>query len=176
MIAGYRMADDDMAISKRQAVHWMFDVAVALKAIDGALEIFGGYFLLFRPGWIGPAAEAWATTLLQHDPASHLAHVLSRWGSGLTLDTEHFATTYLIAHGAAKLFIAWGLVREKLWAFPTALVVFGLLVVYQLFRLAHTHSPTLAVLIAMDVGVCYLIWREYGFRRDSDRNAPPQAA
>ena len=67
----------------------------------------------------------------------------------MTLDTEHFATTYLIAHGAAKLFIAWGLVREKLWAFPTALVVFGLLVGYQLFRLAHTHSQTLAVLIAI---------------------------
>ncbi len=154
----------------------MFDVAVAFKAIDGALEIGGGYFLLFRPGWIGPAAQAWATTLLRHDPASHLAHMLSRWGGGLTLDTEHFATTYLIAHGTAKMFIAWGLVREKLWAFPTALIVFGLLVVYQFFRLAHTHSPTLAVLVVLDIGVCYLIWREYGFRRDGDRNAPPQPA
>lgn len=153
-----------MTISKRQAIHWMFDIAVALKAIDGVLEIVGGYFLVFRPGWIGPAAVTWATTLLAHDPASRFAHVLSRWGGALTPDTEHFASSYLIAHGAAKVFIAWGLIREKLWAFPTALVVFGLLILYQLYRFAHTHSPVLAVLIALDIAVCYLIWREYRFR------------
>ena len=84
----------------------------------------------------------------------------------LTVDTEHFASIYLIAHGVAKLFIAWGLIREKLWAFPTALVVFGLFIVYQLYRFAHTHSITLALLITIDVVVCYLIWREYGFRRE----------
>jgi uncharacterized membrane protein len=95
--------------------------------------------------------------------------VLARWGDGLTLDTEHFASTYLIVHGAAKVFIAWGLIREKLWAFPTALLIFGLLVLYQIYRFAHTHSSTLPVLIVLDVAVCYLIWREYGFRRDSAR-------
>lgn len=163
-----------MAISKRQGVHWMFDIAVAFKAIDGALEIVAGYFLVFRPGWIGPATVTWAATLLTHNPASRIAHMLSRWGGGLTLDTEHFASTYLIAHGAAKVFIAWGLIREKLWAFPTALVVFGLLIVYQLFRFAHSHSSTLLVLITLDVAVCYLIWREYGFRRHSDE-APTKA-
>ena len=145
----------------------MFDIAVAIKALDGALEIIAGYFLVFKPGWIGPMAVEWATTLLTHDPASHLGRLLANWGGSLTLDTEHFASGYLIAHGAAKLFIAWGLIREKLWAFPTALIVFGLLILYQIVRFTHTHSTTLLVLIALDVAVCYLIWREYGFRRDS---------
>jgi uncharacterized membrane protein len=156
----------------------MFDIAVAFKAIDGALEIVGGYFLVFKPGWIGPAAVTWAEAFLIHDPASHLAPMLARWGHALTLDTEHFASTYLIAHGAAKLFIAWGLIRERLWAFPTALVVFGLLIVYQGFRFTHTHSPTLAVLMTLDLAVCYLIWREYGFRRERApievRQPPPR--
>ena len=154
-----------MAISKRQALHRMFNLAVLLKAIDGALEVAGGYFLIFRPGFVGPAAVEWATTLLMHDPASRLGRMISRWGDGLTLDTEHFASTYLIAHGAAKLFIAWGLMREKMWAFPTALIVFGLLIVYQFHRFTITHSTTLAMLIALDVAVCYLIWREYAARR-----------
>ena len=84
----------------------------------------------------------------------------------LTVDTEHFASIYLIAHGVAKLFIAWGLIGEKLWAFPTALVVFGLFILYQMYRVAHTLSFALALLIAIDLAVCYLIWREYGFRRE----------
>jgi uncharacterized membrane protein len=155
-----------MTISKRQAVHWMFDVAVAIKALNGVLEIVSGYFLIFKPGWIGPAAAAWAFTVLSHHPTTPFAAAIARWGDGLTLDTEHFASTYLVAHGAAKLFVAWGLFREKMWAFPTGLIVFGLLLLFQLYRFAHTHSITLAVLITIDVAVCYLIWREWGFRRE----------
>jgi uncharacterized membrane protein len=154
----------------------MFDVAVAFKAINGVLEIAGGYFLVFKPGWIGPAAAAWAEALLVHHPASWFAQTIARWGDGLTVDTEHFASIYLFGHGVAKVFIAWGLFREKLWSFPTALVIFGLLILYQLYRLAHTHSPTLAVLIMLDVAVCYLIWREYGFRREDGAWAQLRAA
>jgi uncharacterized membrane protein len=54
-----------------------------------------------------------------------------------------------------------------------ALVVFGLLILYQVHRIWHTHSLTLAILIGLDVAVCYLIWREYGFRREA---AIPPAA
>ena len=144
----------------------MFDVAVCVKAFNGALEIAGGSFLVLKPGWIGSTADALAATLLIQHPASWFAQMIGRWSDGLSADTEHFASIYLLAHGVAKLFIAWGLIREKLWAFPTALVVFGLLILYQLYRLAHTHSLTLALLITVDIVVCYLIWREYGFRRE----------
>ncbi|MFO1323419.1 MAG: DUF2127 domain-containing protein [Burkholderiales bacterium] len=154
-----------MQVSKRQAVHWLFDVAVAVKAFDGMLEVAAGTFLAVKPGWIGPAAEALATNVLSRHPANWIAEAVARWGDGLTMATEHFASVYLIAHGLAKLFISWGLIREKLWAFPTALVVFGLLILYQIHRVIGTHSLTLAVLIALDIAVCYLIWREYGFRR-----------
>lgn len=160
-----------MTISKRQAVHWMFDLAVAIKAVNGLLEIVGGYVLIFKPGWIGPKVAGWAVSILDDHPAVPFAASVARWGDGLTLDTEHFASSYLIAHGAAKLFIAWGLFREKLWAFPTALVVFGLLIGYQVYRLAHSHSTTLLVLIVIDLAVCYLIWREWGFRREPTKAA-----
>ena len=163
---GSRSPQASMPISKRQAVHWMFDVAIAIKALDGLLEIVAGYVLIFKPGWIGPAVAAWAVTFLIHHPFAPFAASIARWGDGLTLSTEHFASTYLVAHGAAKVFIAWGLVREKPWAFPVGLSVFGLLLVYQLYRFAHTHSTTLAVLIAVDGAVCYLIWREWRFRRE----------
>jgi uncharacterized membrane protein len=143
----------------------MFAAAIVVKAANGVLEIVAGYFLVFKPGWIGPATAVWATTLLLRDSANLFAQVLARWGVGLTLDTEHFASTYLIAHGVAKVFVAWGLLREKLWAFPAGLAIFGLLILYQLYHFAIHSSVVLALLIALDCGVCYLIWREYGFRR-----------
>ncbi len=171
MREAFARAGIEMSVTTRRTVHVMFDVAVIVKAINGVIEVIGGYLLVFNPGWMGPAAVGWATTLLLHDPDSRLAQALARWGSTLTLDTEHFASTYLIAHGAAKMFIAWGLIREKLWSFPTALAVFGTLILYQIYRVAHTHSLTLAGLIALDMAVCYLIWREYGFRRSGAAGA-----
>jgi uncharacterized membrane protein len=158
-------------ISKRLAFHWVFDAAVAIKAIDGVLEIAGGSFLLFKPGWIGPAIGTWAGEIPLDHPASRLAQIVNQWGDGLSADTEHFASAYLIAHGVAKVFIAWGLIREKLWAFPTALGVFGLLIAYQIYRVAHTHSVTLGSLIVLDIAVCYVIWREWGFRKDVEPSA-----
>ena len=132
----------------------MFDVAVALKALNGVLEIGAGYFLIFKPGWVGLAAARWSAQVLNAHPAAPFAAAITRWGAGLTLDTEHFASTYLIAHGAAKLLIAWALLKEKLWAFPTGLAVFGLLLAYQLYRFANTHSTMLAVLVVLDLVVC----------------------
>jgi uncharacterized membrane protein len=156
-----------MKISQRQAVRWIFDAAVVIKAIDGVLEIAGGYFLVFKPGWIGPVVAEWAYRLLLDHPASRIGAALAAWGDGLSADTERFASFYLIGHGIAKVFIAWGLIREKIWAFPVALAVFGALIAYQVHRLLQTHSGTLAVLIAVDIGVCYIIWREWGFRKQS---------
>ena len=60
--SGRSVFNDDnvaMTISKRQAVHWLFDLAVAIKAVNGLIEIIGGYVLIFKPGWIGPAVATW---------------------------------------------------------------------------------------------------------------------
>lgn len=159
--------------TKRQAVHWLFDAAVIVKGFDGVIEIALGAFILLHPGWIGAAAGSWSAELLERHPYSWLGEAVARWSDGLSDSTEHFASLYLVAHGVAKVFIAWGLWREKMWAFPTALLVFGLLILYQMVRFTHTHSLTLAVLIVLDLAVCYLIWREYGFRREALRAAPP---
>ncbi len=157
-----------MALSKRRAVHWLFDAAVILKAVNGVLEVAGGLILLAKPGWVGPAVASWAVDLMLHHSANRIGKALAVWGYGLQAGTEQFASIYLMAHGVAKLFIAWGLIREKLWAFPVGLVVFGLLIAYQLYRYTHTHSNTLALLVLLDVAVCYLIWREWGYRRNGD--------
>ena len=155
-----------MAISKRQVVHGMFDVAVAVKAFNGVLEIAGGSFLVVEPGWIGPTAETLAALLLIEHPANWFAQMIERWTYELNCRygalRQHLSDRPRCCEAVHRV----GLIREKLWAFPTALVVFGLFILYQMYRVAHTHSFTLALLIAIDLVVCYLIWREYGFRRE----------
>jgi uncharacterized membrane protein len=73
-----------------------------------------------------------------------------------------FGAIYLLAHGAVKIFLVVALLQKRMWAYPTALVVFGAFAVYELYRYTHTHSPVLLVLMAFELFVIWLIWREYG--------------
>ena len=83
------------------------------------------------------------------------------------LRSRHFASAYLIGHGVLKIFLAVTLLRERLWAFPTALSVLAIFVAYQLHRFVRTHSIVLLALTVVDLVVMVLIWREYRSRLES---------
>ena len=76
-----------------------------------------------------------------------------------------FAAVYLLGHGVIKLWLIIGLLREKLWYYPTALVVFGLFIVYQLYRYSFTHSIWLLLITIVDLVVIGLTWHEYRYLR-----------
>jgi uncharacterized membrane protein len=78
-----------------------------------------------------------------------------------TVSTQRFYAFYLLSHGVIRVFLVVGLLRNKPWAYPVSLVVFGLFIVYQLYRFSYTHGIGLIVLTVFDVIVMGLIWREY---------------
>jgi uncharacterized membrane protein len=76
-------------------------------------------------------------------------------------EAQVFGGLYLLSHGVVKLFLIIGLWRNKLWAYPAAISVFALFILYQLVRFARTHSVWLLVLTVLDIIVIWLIWHEY---------------
>jgi uncharacterized membrane protein len=72
---------------------------------------------------------------------------------------------YLLIHGALKLWLVLGLLREKLWYYPTAIAVFSLFIGYQLYRFSFTHSAFLLLITAIDLVVVALTWHEYNYLR-----------
>ena len=60
-----------------------------------------------------------------------------------------------------KLLLVVDLLRDKLWSYPASLIVFGLFIVYQLYRYSYTHGAGLIVLSVFDIVVMGLIWHEY---------------
>jgi uncharacterized membrane protein len=70
-----------------------------------------------------------------------------------------------LSHGVVKLWLIIGLLRQKLWYYPLAAAVFGLFIVYQLYRYSFTNSLWLLVLSAVDVAVIALTWHEYRYLR-----------
>ena len=136
-----------------------------VKGVDGVLELVGGALLLL----VGPAAlHHLGVVLARHEladePDDWIFMTLRHLAQSFSVETRHFAGAYLIAHGVLKIFLAVTLLRERLWAFPTALSVLAIFVAYQLHRFARTHSMVLLALTILDIVVMVLIWREYRSR------------
>lgn len=145
-----------------RTVHILFLIGVLAKAVDGVLEILGGLFLLFA----GPARlHRWLADLTQHElsesPNDVVARLLLGVQAQLTERTRIFATIYLLVHGLIKIGLVVAMLRRALWAYSTAIVIFTLFIIYQVYRYAITGALWLVALSVLDLIVIVLIWLEY---------------
>lgn len=149
---------------KPEQIHLLFRIGVVAKGIDGLLEAIAGVALFFTDRALLRSLVDWLTAgELQEDPADFVANHLVQFANHLSIGTKHFAASYLLGYGLVKVGLAAGLLRGKLWAYPTALVVLGLFLCYQIYRLSHTHSLALGVFSLMDLAILVLIWRDYQY-------------
>jgi len=153
-------------IKREKFIHKAFVWGVWLKAFDGCVEILSGIALLFTGVFAGVLAglseiltredfikglHGFISVNLQHAPPLLLAK------------SGRLAAAYLFGHGVVKIILAVGLLRGKLWAYPSALTVFTLFIAYQLYRYLFTHSVFLLILSALDLVVIGLTWHEYRY-------------
>lgn len=144
----------------------LFDLGVIIKGIDGALEVAGGVmFVLVKPLTLNATVLFLTAHEISEDPADVVANLIRRSVGHLSSNATLFASAYLLGHGLTKLFLAWGLLRGKLWAYPAALWFLGAFVLYQLYRIVLTHSFGLILLTVFDFIVMALTWHEYQFRK-----------
>jgi uncharacterized membrane protein len=130
-------------------IHQIFAVSVSLKGLHALVEIAGGVALyLFR-------ADTIARWLQPHDWAAH----------HFPASEQHFFAFYLLSHGLVKVVIVYGLLKERLWAYPASFVVFGAFIAYQLYRYSFTHDVVLIALSIFDLFVIALAVHEYGLLR-----------
>lgn len=157
-------------------VHLVFQVSLWIKALFALIEIGGGLVAFFvSREWLIEMANVITQGELVEDPHDLIANYLLKTVHDLSLSTQHFTAYYLLSHGILKLWLIAGLLRERLWYYPTALVVFSLFIVYQLYRFDHTHSLWLLLLTGVDLIVIALTWHEYRYLKFTIRagKSPP---
>lgn len=165
------MPNDDKVLDEKR-IHLIFQVSLFLKGAFAIFEIVGGILAYVVPQWFVLSVVAVLTQReLAEDPHDLVANYLFHTAQHLSVSTRHFTAVYLLSHGAIKLWLIVGLLREKLWYYPTAMVVFALFIVYQLYRFSFTHSVLLLFITALDVVVIALTWHENRYlRRVSSRH------
>jgi uncharacterized membrane protein len=145
-----------------------FEVGIILKGLNGLAELVGGLLLLFAtPGSIRRLAVVLTQGELSEDPHDIIARYLLHTASGLTGSAVHFGAVYLLLHGAVKVVLVIALLLNKLWAYPSMIVVLLIFIGYQLYRIALQPSAGLVLLTAFDAVIVALTWREYRQQRGS---------
>jgi uncharacterized membrane protein len=154
----------------------LFRIAIALKGIDGGLQLLGGLLLIIVPPTvISGIANTIITRDLLGDPSGTLAtHLATAAGHYVDGSTRWFAIIYLLAHGVVKLALVWALVKKIMPAFPIAVVVLLAFVGYEVWRAVVEHSIALPVFAAIDLIITVLVIREYlNLRRERAATAEP---
>jgi len=147
-----------------------FALALAIKGIDGALELIGGLILFVVP----PSAISLIfRSLTQHelsdDPHDVIAIHVRAAAEQLagSASVRRFGVLYLIGHGVIKLVLVGALVRRIRPAYPVAIVFLGSFILYELYRCVLGHSIALLIFAALDAGITTMVVREYlELRRD----------
>ena len=139
----------------------VFVWSIVAKAIDGALEVVGGVLLLVvAPSRITQLAKSITQHELGTDPNDFVARHILRSAHDFAAGGRTFAAIYLLVHGVAKIVLVIEILREHLWAYKGMVVMLGLFIVYQLYRLVQKPSISLVVLTVFDAFIVVLTLRE----------------
>ena len=150
--------------NSRKYSHWLFELGVVIKGIDGVLEIIGGLLLSLIST---RSINAFLIFLTQHELSQDrddvISNMLIHFVSG-HIGSKTFGAIFLLSHGILKVFLVYNLLRERLWVFPVAMGVMEAFILYQLYRVHAHHSFGLLVLTALDLFVLLFVWKEYQVR------------
>ncbi|HKT96245.1 MAG TPA: DUF2127 domain-containing protein [Paraburkholderia sp.] len=150
----------------KNKLHLLFELSLWFKAIFALSEIVSGLATWFVPQRLFLTLVLWVTKdEFAEDPHDLVANFLLHTVQHLSVGTQKFAAAYLLGHGAIKLWLIAGLLRERLWYFPTSIIAFGLFIAYQIYRYTFTHSVWLLLITALDIVIIALTWHEYRLLR-----------
>jgi uncharacterized membrane protein len=95
------------------------------------------------------------------DPHDFIANLVIKSLDGFSSGSWIFAVFYLLFHGVVNVFLAVNLLKNRIWAYPWAITVFSLFIIYQIFRYLHTHSILLLAFTIFDIFIVFIISLEY---------------
>lgn len=151
-----------MKLFDETKVHVAFEISLTLKGAFALAEIAASIFTYFITGqFLLDLVQAITRTELAEDPRDFVANYLLHAAQGLSVSSQHFTAFYLLSHGVIKLWLIIGLWQKKRGYYPAAIAVFGLFILYQVYRYSFTHSLLLLLITALDVVVIGLTWFEY---------------
>jgi uncharacterized membrane protein len=144
-----------MKFLSEKSYHRLFYIGIVIKGLYSIAEFaLGALFVFFNYATLYRAAFFFMGDELAEGP-------VVRTLRDFAATPRSFWAFLFISHAIVKLFLTWGLLRDKLWAYPLSAAVFALFIVSQLYQMAYTPSLALSFITVFDVALIALILREY---------------
>ncbi|MEW9124925.1 MAG: DUF2127 domain-containing protein [Thermotaleaceae bacterium] len=135
---------------------------LVIKAINALIEFIGGFLMIIvSHDWINRLIQLIALPELQEDPKDIVMNYIITLGENLSISSQHSIAIYMLLHGSTKLAVIWLLWKKKMWAYPFAVVVFGLFIAYGIYSYLHNHSLLMLLIIIIDVAIVVMIILEF---------------
>ena len=138
----------------------IFRVSLYAKALLGVCEICMGAVRCLVSAAV---LRMYVLQLLQGDTGV-LAWVRAGWSYGVPEGLRGIAV-FLLVHGVTKLFVAYHVLRDRLWAYPVGMGVFGVLLLQQLVQLLEYFSWGVWGVMVCNGLVLWLVVHEYVYIR-----------
>lgn len=138
-------------------------LTVAVKGVDGLIELVAGLILLIAPSKLhqflaflsGEARES--SHQFMRQIAEYIAHV----DTDVTRGGLVVVILFLVIHGVVKLSLVYALLRRILWAYPYALGVLVLFLIYQLYVCIIQPSVGMMLFALLDAIIVWVVWGEW---------------
>lgn len=152
--------------------YWgIFEISLVIKGLNAIVDLLGGIII-----WFTSKAVLITFILnffqneLSDNPKDYIANFIVNSAEALAVGSQYFLGAYLFLHGAVKMFLLICLYEKKLWAYPTSLVIFSLLILYESYTYYFNHSSWILAVIIFDMILVLLTGHEYDVLRKRHRN------
>jgi Predicted membrane protein len=148
--------------AEQKQIYEFFLASVLLKGAISVAEVVVGIIVLFVPTALFLSVVTGIVHLIPAQPpfgffSEHLLEEVARYTSGTAL----FLSIYLLSRGLVKAFLIWALLLNKLWAYPSSLIILAGFLAYQVYQIFSGHSLLVIGITVFDIIVMYFIWREW---------------
>lgn len=149
-------------VNSPSSISFLFHISMWWRIFYGTIRIILASILIKLVGT--PLTDIFARLMsheLEQDPNDALFQFIYNILEDHSFTVTYFLAAYLFFWGAIDVVLSLFLLRHKLWAFPVSIVLMTLFIIYEIYRVCHTHSKILLLLIILDSFIIYLIYREY---------------
>ena len=147
--------------------YWgLFEISIVIKGLNALADLVGGLIIWFTSKVV---LVTFLLNFFQNDlsdnPKDYIANFIVNSAEYLAVSSQYLLGGYLLIHGIVKIFLLICLYKKKLWAYPTSLIIFSLLIFYESYTLYFNYSIWVLIVIVLDIILVLLTGHEYAVLR-----------
>lgn len=153
----------------------IFKISLLLKGLTAIAETAGGIFVWFTSKVLLVTSFLNIfQSFLSDNPKDYISIFIVNSAEKLAVGSQYFFGSYLFLHGIVKIFLVVCLYKKKIWAYPTSIIIFTLLIFYEIYTLYLNHSFWTLSFILLDILVVLLTVHEYGILKKNIKKSNEQ--